>query len=327
MFQLKKVAVTNPKIVFLFSGQGSQYRGMGEKLYQNNSVFARSLNQSAALIQQRLGLSLIEELYGKKDTNFDDLLITHPAIVAVEIAMLELVTSMGIKPDYVVGNSLGEFAAAVATGIWTKKQAIETAIEQVQAILQTGKTGGMLAVVNIPKARLESILQKYQLYVASINFSTHFTISGLTDDLEALQQELTTLDIPFLRLPVAFPFHSPLMASAKPTFMYYTYISPPLSKPQKGFISGFYNKAIQQLPEDYFWQVISQPTDFSQLVDEMENLGPCLYLDLGPSGTSANFVKYNLPKHSSSSIFPIMSPYKREAVELVKLQELLKIKA
>jgi len=75
---------TELKTVFLFSGQGSHYRGMGETLYKNNEVFAHSMHQSAELVEQQLGISLIEELYRKKEKCFDDLLVTHPAIVAVD---------------------------------------------------------------------------------------------------------------------------------------------------------------------------------------------------------------------------------------------------
>lgn len=315
--------ITSHKIVFLFSGQGSHYRGMGEVLYKNNAIFARSLNQSAELIGQQLGISLIEELYERKEKDFDDLLFTHPAIVAVELAMLDLIQSLGITPDYVSGNSLGEFAAATVAGIWTKEAALEAAIEQAKSIVQSGVEGGMVAVINESQNKLKPLLDKLELYVASENFPNHFTVSGAIKKLAVFQKELDRQDLQFLRLPVKFPFHSPLIPE-QTDFLYYLYTSSPTAKPQKGFISGIYNQEMKELPADYFWKVVSQPTNFCQFVKKMEELGPCLYLDLGPSGTSATFVKYNLPETSNSITHSIMTPYKRETAQLKALENLFK---
>ena len=103
---------------------------MGKTLYDSNPSFSKSLNQSDAFVKQHLGRSIIEELYHNTHESFDDLLITHPAIVAIELAMLEVMKDLGIIADYVSGNSLGEFAAGVAAGIWTTEMALEAAVEQ-----------------------------------------------------------------------------------------------------------------------------------------------------------------------------------------------------
>jgi len=114
---------------------------MGQKLFEQNAVFRNSLEQSDSIVQKHLSRSLINELYNINQPIFDDLLITHPAIVAVEIAMYKVLQSMSVKPDYVVGNSLGEFAAAVVSGIWSAETAIEAAIEQAKAIVHNNITG------------------------------------------------------------------------------------------------------------------------------------------------------------------------------------------
>lgn len=315
---------TKHKIVFLFSGQGSQYRGMGEKLYKTHPSFAKSLEQSDSIVQQHLGISLLEELYHKKDKDFDDLLITHPAIVAVELAILDVIASFGITHDYVSGNSLGEFAAGVAAGIWTKKVALETAIEQAKSFSQSRVEGGMIAVINAAKNQWMPLIKETLLHITSENFPNHFTLSGSIAALDEFQNSLKNRDIQFLRLPVRYPFHSPLIAASPADFMYYMHTSAPLQPPSNGFISGLYNKEMKEIPIDYFWKVVSQPTNFREFVHKMEEIGPCLYLDLGPSGTSATFVKYNLSMTSSSITHAIMTPYKREEQQLEALKSLLK---
>jgi bacillaene synthase trans-acting acyltransferase len=321
---IKQLSTTIPKIVFLFSGQGSHYRGMGKTLYDSYPCFAKSLKQSDALVEQHLGQSIIGELYNRKHKNFDDLLITHPAIVAVELAMLEVMKELGITPDYISGNSLGEFAAGVAAGIWTKEMALEAAIEQAKSIVQGGVEGGMLAVINESASNLAHLLAQNELYIASDNFPDHFTVSGEKDRLDVFENQLNKLEVSFLRLPVAFPFHSPLIEAGKTGFNYYTYTAPPHAKPSKGFISGLYSKELDAIPPDYFWKVISQRTNFITFVEYMEAKGPCLYLDLGPSGTAATFVKYNLSRQSNSITHPIMTPYNSEPKQLQSLRNILK---
>ena len=316
----------NHKVVFLFSGQGSQHHRMGVELYRTNQTFAASIRESDKLIQMHLNRSLTEELYDVASMfNEDDILFTNPAILAIELAILEVVEELGVTPDYVSGISLGEFAAAVAAGVWSKEMALETAIELAKSVVQSGVRGGMLAVIDGAKDVIVPLLDRHNLHIASENFPGHFTISGDSSHLDAFQQSLAKLDISFLRLPVSYPFHSPLIDQGKAGFLYYTFTAPALTNPSKIFVSGLYNEVRDVLPDDYFWKVASEPSDFISFVKYMETKGPCLYLDLGPSGTIATFVKYNLPESSDSITHTIMTPFHRDAEQLESLKALLGI--
>jgi len=310
------------KIIFLFSGQGSHYRGMGEQLYKENRTFARSLEKSDQLVKKYLRRSVIDEIYQNKAKDFDDLLITHPAIVAIELAMLDVMYELEIFPDYVSGHSLGEFSSAVASGIWTKEMAIEYAIEQATMIVQTKVKGGMIAIINEAKSNLEPFFIKNNLFVASENFATHFTLSGEKDKIDDFQDQLTRWGIQFYRLQVAYPFHCPVIEKERDGY-YYTGSELSLNNSFKGFISGLYCEERINIPNDYFWNVVSKPTDFTRFVKFMEQKGPCLYIDLGPSGTSATFVKYNLSGQSDSIVHQIMTPFKREESQLKLLSDIL----
>lgn len=311
------------KVVFLFSGQGSQYKGMGQKLFERNTVFRKSLEKSDAIIGKLLQRSLIRELYAKEQMQFDDLLITHPAIVAVEIAMYQVMQHMNIVPHFVSGNSLGEFAAGVVNGIWSEEDAIEASIEQAKSIVRTDMAGGMLAVNSQKEQFVQECYQRHNLYLASNNFEGHITLAGFIDNLNSFEKELQQADVQFLRLPVTFPFHSPLLQIGRYGFNLYMYSRLPLSKPEPGFISGIESKELSFLPEDYFWDVVSKYSNFPKTVNYLEKQGPCFYIDLGPSGTSATFVKYNLKPMSSSKTFKIMSPFRNEEEQLRALQKLM----
>jgi bacillaene synthase trans-acting acyltransferase len=311
------------KIVFLFSGQGSQYRGMGQQLFEKNEVFRNSLMHSDSIVRKQLNRSLIDELYAQKDPVFKDLLITHPAIVAVEVAMHHVMKKMNICFDYVSGNSLGEFAAAVAAGIWDEKTAIQTCIEQAKSIVRHSEEGGMIAVLSERTNEIEQVYKDYDLYLAGENFKGHFTVAGISRNLGKFLSYLSKHSIPCFQLPVSFPFHSPVMDVAYTDFSYYMSGMRLLYKPHPGFISGIMGQDAAQLQADYFWHVARRPTNFIRFMKEMELKGPCLYIDLGPSGTSATFVKYNIPVSSASKVIEIITPYKTELKQLEKVRAML----
>ncbi|ASK28890.1 hypothetical protein CEY12_01645 [Chryseobacterium sp. T16E-39] len=310
-------------IVFLFSGQGSHYRGMGRELYEQHPKFKSCLEKLDTIVQKQLNYSLIDELYNNTEESFDDLLITHPAIVAVEIALYEVMVDLGVQPDFISGNSLGEFAAGVASGVWDASTAVEAAIEQAKAICRADIEGGMLVVFDEEK-KLKSLYEKHQLFLASDNFKGHFTLSGKTSHLDLFENELSEQGINSFRLPVNVPFHSPLMKTAKGSFDQYISSVSTFNVPKAGFISGFEAKEMHELTDSYFWQAVSQYTNFTKIIDLLEAKGPCLYIDMGPSGTSAAFVKYNLQPGTHSEAFQIMSPYRREMGQLEKLENIIK---
>ncbi|MGN7825033.1 acyltransferase domain-containing protein [Chitinophaga sp. 22536] len=311
------------KTVFLFTGQGSQYRGMGEQLFRSEKVFSDSLEKSSAIVRKQLGTDLIAELYTVKGPVFDDLLITHPAIVAVEIAMYRLLCSKDIVPDLVAGNSLGEFAAAVVAGVWSDEDALEAAIEQAKALIRHCADGGMTAVINCSRPYLEQLCSQYGLSLASDNTSGHFTVSGDATCLVKLEEVLKSAGIPYIKLPVRYAFHSPRIAEAAGGFAYYMACAQQLRPARRGFISAMTCASQEQLPADYFWQAISNHTSFPALCHYMEQQGPCVYIDLGPSGTAATFFKHNLGSGSLSRSLPIMTPFQKEKQQLNMLHELL----
>lgn len=310
------------RIVMLFSGQGSHYRGMGQQLYEQHAVFRRSMDRSEQIIRKQLNRSLLQELYRNTEEHFDDLLITHPAIVAVEVALYHTLQDLNIQPAYVSGNSLGEFAAGVAAGVWSAETAVEAALEQAKSLLRCEVEGGLLVVL-AEREQLTGLYEHYRLHLAADNFPGHFTLAGLAGQLDLFQVELSRQDISFVRLQVACPFHSPLIGVARDNFAFYTAYMPALSVPLVNFVSGVTGEEESLLPGDYFWEAVSSYSCFPDVVRYMERKGPCFYIDLGPSGVSATLLRYNLPASSGSEIFQIMSPFKREMAQLKKLEEVI----
>lgn len=311
------------KVVFLFSGQGSQYRNAGKELFANNEAFRSSIKESDLIFNKYLHRSLVEELYNKENSDFDELLITHPAIVAIEIAMIEVMKSYSIFPDYVFGQSLGEFAAGVAAGVWSAPTAIKAAMEQSKSLIRSNIEGGMLTVIDAEGHHKSKTYEQYNLYLASDNFQRSFTVSGTVANLDQYQKILKREEIIHSRIPVTVPFHSPLINEGLNDFSFYMKQGIDLEVPKVPYVSGLTSNVLTQIDSDYYNKVVSRYFNFSKTISVVEQFGPCLYIDLGPSGTSATFTKYSIPKMSESKIQPILSPFGNELKQLEKLNSLI----
>nr|WP_267490776.1 acyltransferase domain-containing protein [Paenibacillus monticola] len=297
----------------MFSGQGSQYYQMGSSLFQGNSTFKGYMNRLDERVQQQLGISPLYELYhvGRKATEtFDHLPVTHLSIFMVEYSLASTLMNEGIIPDYVLGTSLGEFAAAAVAGIITADQAVDMLVTQVRYIEENCEQGGMLAILGNPAifSQVPSIYEKCSL--VSENYNMHFVISGSTGDLEKVAHDLDEQHILSVKLPVRYAFHSPMLSGIGSR--YKTYLnSMNFQAPQISFISSLYGKEISRLPEAYFWNVIRYPILFRNALSGMEQSAPHLYIDVGPSGTLATMVKYNLAQDSMSQQHMVLTPYGR----------------
>ncbi|MCP4128515.1 MAG: type I polyketide synthase, partial [Gammaproteobacteria bacterium] len=112
-------SATVPKTAWLFTGQGSQYVGMSQQLYETQPSFRSTLNRCAEILDQVLDTPLLEVLFGEKEATalLNQTAYTQPALFALEYALAELWQSWGIRPDVVLGHSVGEYVAACVAGV------------------------------------------------------------------------------------------------------------------------------------------------------------------------------------------------------------------
>ncbi|MGB3466371.1 MAG: acyltransferase domain-containing protein [Cyclobacteriaceae bacterium] len=281
-------------IVFLFSGQGSHYRDMGKELYASNTVFKNSIDRADSIIYRNTGVSLVEELYKYDEQVFDNVLITHPAIVAVELAMTDVMTDHGIVPTAVAGVSLGEFSACAAAGIRSQEDVLIMSIEQAKLISRKVEEGGMTVVINPKNALLTDYLKDADLYDQCINFNGCFTVSGLKQALDRFDELLGENGIVYQRLDVEYPFHTPFREVVMLFWNHDESVMTDRSSKEVTMYSAMTHSTVDSsLSGDFFWDVISKPYDFPALVRQMDkDLSDPHYIDLGPSGTMATFMKY-----------------------------------
>src|SRR6516165_5476912 len=133
-----------PQVVFVFAGQGSQWRSMGRGLL-SETPFGRVIRECDTLLRPRLGWSLLEEVeQGASDSRLHTSLIAQPAIFSVQVALAAHLAHWGIVPDAVIGHSVGEVAAAHVAGVLTLEDAIHVICSQNRIMQQVLGQGKML---------------------------------------------------------------------------------------------------------------------------------------------------------------------------------------
>jgi bacillaene synthase trans-acting acyltransferase len=316
--------VAAPEIVFMFSGQGSQYFQMGKALYDGNDTFREWMLRLDELARQALGQSVLAAVYsssrGKGDP-FSRALLTHPAIFIIEYALAQALMGAGVVPDLVLGASMGSFAAAAVAGFLDVEDAMQAVVRQAIALEECGEPGGMTAVLADPAVFGEDFFAG-RCELAGINFSTHFVISAKRPELEEIETALRKRSVGFQRLPVMFPFHSQWIDRAKTPFQ--SFMNTVMRRQgHVPLVCCDQTAILAELSDAYFWDVVRWPIRFRETTARLEQGGPRRYVDLGPGGTLATFLKYGLPAGSRSTAHAIVTPFGTDQKNFVAVSQSL----
>ncbi|CAN5304229.1 hypothetical protein BH11PSE10_BH11PSE10_06120 [soil metagenome] len=211
-----------PSVVFMFPGQGAQYPGMGQGLYQHWPAFRDQVDAACAILQPLLGLDLrrlIFDASGSADAaeQLRQTALTQPALFVVEYALARALIDLGIEPAAMVGHSLGEYVAACLAGVFSLEDALRLVVERGR-LMQAQPPGRMLAVP-LDAADLRSFLDA-GVDLAAENSSGLSVAAGPAEAIDALAARLTTeLGIEATQLRTSHAFHSSMMTPAVPPFL------------------------------------------------------------------------------------------------------------
>ena len=201
-------AAAPPRIAFLFSGQGSQYAGMGKQLYASEPTFRHWIDRCDALLQPLIGRSLVGLL---DSAELNETAYTQPALFALEYALAQLWLSWGVAPDVVMGHSVGEYVAACLAGVFSLEDGLRLIAARGRLMQELPRTGSMAAVFADEETVQRAIGAADQVSIAAINGPENVVISGESGAVERISAELEARDIDVRELVVSHAFHSPLM--------------------------------------------------------------------------------------------------------------------
>lgn len=304
--------------VFMFSGQGSQYYHMGAELFENQPVFRYWMQRLDGLTYQMTGQSTLGYLYDetrRKGDRFDRLLYTHVAVFMVEYALAQTFLSNGVEPGYVIGSSLGEFAAATLAGVLKLEDALESVVTQAGIVERACAAGGMLAVLDTPDLYTRDPYLRENSELAAVNFHAHFVLAGYHEPIRSIQQYLQRRSILMDLLPVSYGFHSAAIDPAGEGFR--QFLSRQTTAPPRiHFLSCAEGTEMDRLLPDHFWAAVRRPIRFGQAIDRLALDEDTAYLDLGPTGTLAAFLRQMRPEASQGKVFAAMTPFSTNTASL-----------
>ena len=277
-----------PEITFLFSGQGSQYVGMGKELWETQPVFRRGLEECAELLKEELEKPLLEVLWGGASHLLEQTAYTQPCLFALEYALAGLWKSWGIKPAVVLGHSVGEYVAACVAGVYSLADGLKLIAGRGR--LMQGVTGeGAMAAVTAAEERVREALQglEARVSVAALNAPESVVISGYAAELKIAEERLSQAGIRVQRLAVSHGFHSPQMQGMEGAFeemagrMRY-------GAPRVGLISSVTGRRVgrEEMSQGSYWRrQVSQPVRFREALETLQGERHTVFLEVGPGTT------------------------------------------
>jgi acyl transferase domain-containing protein/NADPH:quinone reductase-like Zn-dependent oxidoreductase/NAD(P)-dependent dehydrogenase (short-subunit alcohol dehydrogenase family)/acyl carrier protein len=286
---LDAVAGPPPKICMLFTGQGSQYAGMGRSLYQRHPVFREHLDACDRLFEPYLGRSIRDMILGEAagPAEIDQTRYTQPALFALEYATAQLWMSWGVEPSILMGHSIGEVVAATVAKLFSLPDAVRLVAARSRLMQSVSAPGGMISVqanMNV----VAPLLKGYQdVAFAAVNTPQLCVVSGGNDSLAEVAAKLTEQGISNRALVVSHAFHSPLMAEVFAEFAE-AIADLEVREPDCTLVSNVTGEVapfeLMATPE-YWVRHIGSPVNFAAGMRAVAGRGSHLFLEVGPSST------------------------------------------
>ncbi|WP_406815463.1 SDR family NAD(P)-dependent oxidoreductase [Mycobacterium sp. M23085] len=310
--------VTAGKTVFVFPGQGSQILGMGMGLHAGYPVFAEAFNTVVAELDRHLLRPLREVMWGHDEKLLNNTEFAQPALFAVEVALFRLLESWGVRPDFVMGHSIGELAAAHVAGVLS----LENAAVLVAArgrFMQALPEGGAMVAVQATEEEVRPLLVP-GVGIAAVNGPTSVVISGAEDAVIAIADRLRTDGHRVHRLSVSHAFHSPLM---DPMIDEFGTVAAGLTvgKPTVPIVS---NLTGQLAGDDFasaaYWKRhVREAVRFADSVRFVHAAGASRFLEVGPSGGLTASIEETLATDPVAAPVATMSALRKDRPEPVTL--------
>ncbi|MEH2082703.1 MAG: beta-ketoacyl synthase N-terminal-like domain-containing protein [Nostoc sp.] len=291
----------NRPVVFMFPGQGAQYVNMAQELYQSEPIFTEEVDRCCLILKPHLGLDLRDILYPSEiqtqtaTQQLTQTSISQSALFVIEYALSKLWMAWGVLPEAMIGHSIGEYVAATLSGVFSLKDALALVAAR-GLLMQQVPTGTMLSV-QLSEQEVQPLLPK-ELSLAGINSPSLCVVSGSTDVIDKLQQQLQKKDVGCRKLYTSHAFHSQMMDSIIEPF---TRLLQKVKRnpPQIPFISnvsGTWITTAQATDPHYWARHLRQTVRFGEGMTELLKEPERILLEVGPGRTLSTFAKqhYNL---------------------------------
>ena len=299
---------TQRPVLFMFPGQGSQYVNMARDLYDHEPLFQDQVDRCAHLLHPLLNLDLRHVLYPHPDRTdqakqqLQKTALTQPALFTIEYALAQLWLSWGIKPQGLIGHSIGEYVAACIAGVFRWEDAL-TLVAIRGRLMQQLPPGAMLSVP-LPAEEVAPRLAS-DLSIAVINDPTRCVVSGPGAAIKTLHNQLSSQGTAARILHTSHAFHSAMMAPILADFAQQVQAVPrdPPTIPLISNVTGTWMTAAQAIDPHYWSQHLRAPVQFARGLEQCLKAPEQLLLEVGPGRTLSTFVKRHPHQLATQRVF------------------------
>ena len=298
---------------FVYSGNGSQWAGMGLQLLQDDAVFREAFMEVDALYARCCGESLLAEINAPPHANrFALTEIAQPALFAVQVALTRALERRGVRPIAVCGHSVGEVAAAWASGALTLDQAVRVIHERSSHQGRTRGQGCMTAI-SAAKDRVEALLTAMQLggrlTIAAVNTANAVTVSGDADTMTLFENALAQHRLPYQRLALDYAFHSPAMdpIGADLVRALSDLEMRAAALPMYSSVTGD-RVGPNAIDAAYWWRNVREPVNFEAAIRAMIDAGINTFVEIGPRAVlTAYLTEITKPLGAAALVVPSLT--------------------
>jgi acyl transferase domain-containing protein/acyl carrier protein len=323
-------AIERP-VAFMFPGGGAQYVGMGGELYQSEPTFREQVDLCSEILESRAGYFLRDYLFHADDCpeeaskNLKRPSIALPALFVIEYALAKLWMSWGVRPDAMIGHSLGEYVAACLAEVFSLNDALSLVFLRGQLI--EGLPPGAMVSVSLSEKETRSLIDE-SLSVAAVNAPSQCVVSGSADAINKLVDLLTAKNIEFRRLHIDAPGHSDLVTPILDTFAEFVErirLNTPMI-PYVSNVTGTWIKNEEATDPKYWGRHLRQTVRFADGLDELMKNSNRVLLEVGPGQTLNTLVKLQtIHVRAHPAISSMRHPADKQSDEAVLLTALGKL--
>ena len=308
-------------IVLMFSGQGTQYPQMAMELYNSFPLFQEYINKGTELAKPYLKCDLLKIICNLESSKLTQTEYAQPALFIIEYALARFLMDCGIKPDALIGHSIGEYVAACLAEVFSFEDGIALVCERGLLMAQAVK-GEMLAL-DATEEEIQAFKDSTGVDLALHNATNHYVLAGRVCEIAQMERHLTEIGKPFHKLKVSHAFHSKLMESLELPFKeIFTNIT--LSPPKIPIVSnvtGDWLSASEALDPDYWYRHLRHTVQFCNGIKLLLCDKHPLFVEVGLGQSLCEFV--NNISGGTSRVTHILPNHRRQTSDLFQLQTCL----